>query len=77
MIKPALKSFTVIFYVDSDYGVENFVEHVNATDGADAFDRAVKRAKRDGGTSSGRTVRNWDDATEIVTYAGHLRPAYS
>ncbi len=72
-----LKSFTVLFFIDGDYGVETFAEHVNATDGSDAFDKAVRKAKRDGATSSGRPVRDWSAATEIVTYAGHLRPAYS
>jgi hypothetical protein len=72
------KPYTVIFYIDGDYSVETFVQHVMANDAGHAFDVAVWQAKRDGGTSSGRTLPEWeyDNATEIATFDGHLQDAF-
>jgi hypothetical protein len=68
------KPYTVIFYVDGDYHVETFVEHVTADNSHDAFRAATKQAREHGCTSSGRGLpaNAYHAATEIVTYAGHL-----
>lgn len=72
-----MKPYTVIFYIDADYAVETFVEHVMATSPSEAFDVAVAQAKEDGGTSSGRSLSSdsYDLATEIVTFDGHVAPS--
>ncbi len=70
--------YTVVFYVDGDYGVETFVEEVMAKEVGTAFEKAVKKARKDGGTSSGRSLsrNDWDNATEISTFHGHDLSAY-
>lgn len=72
-----MKPFTVIFYIDGEYSVETFVQRVHAESSIAAWDIAVKEAKKEGATSSGRPLHSyeWNDATEIVTFDGHI--AYS
>lgn len=65
--------YTVVFLVDADRSVETFVQEVDAADRAEAFDLAVAKARANGGTSSGRSLRDheWAAATEISVFAGH------
>ena len=65
-----MKPYTVIFYVDGDYRVHTFVEHVMADSQSEAFDNAVRQAQEhvEAGCDLGY-------ATEIVTYEEHLQPA--
>lgn len=63
------KLFTVIGYMDGDYGVETFVHHVKAHDGGDAWDQAMKKVRTD--CEEGAHHRcDPDNATEITTLAG-------
>lgn len=64
--------YTVLFYVDGDHAVETFAEHVTGSY-ADAFDKAVAKVKRGGGHMC--SAREFANATEIVTYSGHLEGA--
>jgi hypothetical protein len=74
----AERPFTVVFYVDGDYGVEAFAREVVAKNTTDAYEFAVQAAKDDGGTSSGRTLSEseWQNVTEIDVYLGHGLSAY-
>ena len=58
-----LLPFTVIFYEDGEYAVHTYVEYVMAADVEDAFDEAVKQAEAG------------PNATEIITFCGHLDTA--
>jgi hypothetical protein len=73
-----MRALTVAFYVDGDYGVEPFVREVLAKDAEDAFAKAVALAKADGGTTSGRTLRDheWECATEVAIFVGHGLSVY-
>lgn len=70
--------YTVVFFIDSDYGVETFVQEVFAKDVSTAWRKGVKQARKDGGTMSGRTLfrNDWDKATEIGVFRGHGLDAY-
>ena len=72
-----MKPYTVIFYIDAEYAVETFVEHVTAASPSEAFDVAVAQVKEDGGTTSGRSLSEdaYELATEIVTFDGHMAPS--
>jgi hypothetical protein len=68
-----MKPYTVIFYIDADYGVHTFVEHVTAADSSDAWDKAVAQAKAEqGGSFGGIRSYEFDSCTEITTFDGHL-----
>lgn len=68
------KRFTVIFYIDGDSNVETFCEHVRAANSGDAFDSAVRKARREHNRVGGDFLP-WHNATEICTFAGHLESA--
>lgn len=72
-----MKPYTVIFYIDGDYGVDTFVQRVYASDHIAAFENALVEAQESGGSSSGRSIPShaWEHATEIATFAGHLENA--
>lgn len=67
-----MKPYTVIFYIDGDYSVHTFVEHVLANSSADAFDVAVEQAKD---TYLDIRSHEWENATGITTFDGHLEHA--
>jgi hypothetical protein len=72
------RAFRVTFYVDRDYNVEHFAETVilrelpNEKWGilSRALSKAIKQARKDGGTNSGREMRDyeWSSACEIDTF---------
>lgn len=70
-------AFTVIFYIDADRAVETFAEHVTAADRVEAWELAVAQAKKNAGSSTGHdlSAQEWENATEIATFAGHLTEA--
>lgn len=76
-MREALHPYTVVFYIDADRAVETFAAYVNARDMSDAWDKAIAKASRAGGSSSGHAIPTsaWQNATEIVTYHGHCAPA--
>jgi hypothetical protein len=47
-----------------------------ASNASEAWSAAVRQAKEDGSTSTGRELskNQWECATEIVTFDGHLEP---
>lgn len=64
---PSVHEFwRVSFYIDTDYGVETFAETVRIKKDGDAFGAAVRKARKSGCSSSGRTIsaRDWRNATE-------------
>lgn len=65
-----MRPYTVIFYVDGDYSVQTYVEHVHADSAALAWDKAVEAA-RDRGIG-----RYLEHATEIITLLGHHEAAH-
>lgn len=60
------KAFTVIGFADADMRVETFVEEVFAPDASAAWDKAVKRVRRNADRPD-----DWENATEIVCLHGH------
>jgi len=75
----AERPFTVVFFIDGDYGVETFVQEVFATDAGSAYELGVQKAEQDGGTTSGRTLSStdWENASEIGVFVGHGLDAYT
>jgi len=63
----ALQPFTVVFYRDGDYGVDTYVEQVEAADQFAAFEAAVEQAIK----LYKLPQRFRDGATEIITFKGH------
>jgi len=72
-----LHPYTVVFYCDAERAMETFVEYVRAVDSSEAFKKAVAKARRDGGTSSGYSLTSddWRNASEIITLPGHHEAA--
>lgn len=69
MPAPKGKAYTVVFYVDGDSNVETYVEEVFAPDAGQAWENALRKAKR-------REGDRLDNATEIATFHGHGLNAY-
>lgn len=67
-----MKPYTVIFYIDGDYAVQTFVEHVTASDAGAAWNVAVDQAKAEQRGWGGIASREFDNATEITTLDGHV-----
>lgn len=65
------RPWTVVFYVDDRF-VETFVQRVMAVDEGAAWEAAIRKARRDGGSSSGHGVSSFANATEIATFPGHV-----
>ncbi len=63
----APEKFTVVFFTDVD-SVETYIQHIEAGPDDDAFDLAVQQAMKEwGGPAS-----DWESATEIARFPGHI-----
>jgi hypothetical protein len=71
----APQPFTCVLFWDGDYGVETAVQHFTAKPGADLWRSALAALARDlrRCNSNARVRLTLEQATEITTFAGHLR----